>query len=155
MDKKYSIVLAIAFLAMVGGCSATEDPLQGKWQGTVNISGKISLEELVPTAGVTESGNATAPRTEVAVMTLEFLSGDQLRLKTEPMPSRSPFGPDELKVSYTVLESSPGLYRLRLDRKDNAATLHLRFTSPENMTLTEEGGSPQLLPIVMTRMDAA
>lgn len=155
MDKKYSIVLAIAFLAMVGGCSATEDPLQGKWQGTVNISGKISLEELVPTAGETESGNATAPRTEVAVMTLEFLSGDQLRLKTEPMPSKSPFGPDELKVGYTVLESSPGLYRLRLDREDNAATLHLRFTSPENMTLTEESGSPQLLPIVMTRMDAA
>lgn len=155
MNEKCSIVFSIACVAMLVGCSATNDPLQGKWQGTIEVSGKLSLNELTALPGEMSDETPTPPRTDVAVLTLDFLRGNQLRLKTEPMPSKSPFGPKEVTASYKIVEALPGQYRLQLDIEKQSRTLQLRFTDSENMIVTEESGAPQVLPIAMTRMDAA
>lgn len=155
MNGKSLIVFAIVGVGMLVGCSATNDPLQGKWQGTVEVSGMLSLNELGVLPGDEASATTSPPRTDVAVLTLEFLAGDQLRLKTEPMPSKSPFGPAEVTTSYKIVEALPGQYRLKFERKEHPCTLQLRLIDSENMTVTEEAGTPQLLPINMIRMDAA
>ncbi len=155
MNRKSSIVFVIASVAFLAGCSAGSDPLQGKWQGTVEVSGKLSLDALAALPGEEPGEISAPPRTEVAVLTCEFLGNNKLRLQAEPMPSKSPFEPEQLIVDYTVIEALPGQFRLQLDLKEHPRMLHLRFNDSENMTMTEEGGSPQLLPIAMTRMDAA
>ena len=136
------------------GCSTSDNPLAGKWQGTINVSGKLSLDQLVNLSADGKDQNAT-PRTEVAVLTLEFLPSGELKLMTEPMPSQSPFGPSEKTASYVVLEDLPDQVRLELDIDDRKRILQLRYSDPVTMTVTEERGSPQLLPVVMTRLDAA
>ncbi|RCS41266.1 hypothetical protein DTL42_22120 [Bremerella cremea] len=155
MNVKLSIACATACLVVLAGCSSSADPLQGKWQGTVEVSGKLSLDDLMALSTEKADEADGPPRTEVAVLTLEFLGANQLRLKTEPMPSKSPFGPDEQTASYEVVEALPGEYRLMLDVKGKPYTLQFRFSDQENMTLTQEAGSPHLLPISMTRMDSA
>lgn len=154
MAEKYMIGSAIVFGFLLLGCSTAENPLEGKWQGTIQVSGKLSLDQL---ANLSREGNGegTTPRTEVAVLTLEFLPSGKLKLMTEPMPSKSPFGPSEKTASYQVIENLPGQVRLELDLGNRTPILQLRYSDPVTMTVTEERGSPQLLPVVMTRLDAA
>lgn len=154
MKKKHSIGTAITLGFLLMGCSTAENPLAGKWQGTIQVSGKLSLDQLANLSADKSEKNAT-PRTEVAVLTLEFLPSGELKLTTEPMPSKSPFGPSEKTARYEVLENLPDQVRLELEIEDQKRVLQLRYSDKVTMTVTEEQGSPQVMPVVMTRLDAA
>ncbi|MHC2067265.1 hypothetical protein ACYFX5_07325 [Bremerella sp. T1] len=149
MAKYFSIGILLTSIATLAGCSAAAHPLEGTWQGTIYVSGPVSNEALAE--GPKTSQNEG--KTDVALLTLKFLEGNELRLQTEPIKSQSILAPAEKSGPYVIVEELQDQLTIDLQDGDQTRQFLLRFTSDNTLTITEVNGNARLLPVRMTRVD--
>jgi len=153
MDKLFSIGILLASVAPLMGCFSADSSLEGTWEGTVQVSGPVNHGSVVPKVADDRDAGAELPRTDVARLTIEFVAESQLRIQTEPIDSQSILPPAEKQLPYEIAEALPDQIRLTLTDDQRKRTLQLRFSDPQNMTVSEPGSDVRLLPVKMTRVD--
>jgi len=152
MDKLFSIGILITSTVALTGCQAGANPLEGTWQGTIQVSGPVNHASVAPKVADDRQGAQELPHTDVARLTIEFVAANELRIQTEPIDAQSILPPREKRLSYEVAEALPDQIRLKLQDEDKVRFLQLRFASDEAMTVSETGADVRLLPVKMTRV---
>ncbi|MBI1247497.1 hypothetical protein GC197_06570 [bacterium] len=151
MAKIFSIGILLASIVTLTGCSSADNPLEGKWHGTVLISGPV-LSPLVPVGHAANGDQTPLDQSAVARMSVEFLPGDQLRYEIEPLGDRNTEAPKVETASYQILESRLDEFRIRLDLKEQQPDWEIRLAGPDALTITQVNADPRLLPVKMTRV---
>ncbi len=152
MDKFFSIGILITSVVTLTGCFSADSPLEGTWQGTIQISGPVNHASVVPKVAGQRTGAQELPHTDVAQLTLEFVGADQLRIQTEPVAAQSILPPSEKQLTYEIIEQLPDQVQLKLKDEPLPRTLQLRFSDAKKMTVSEMGSDVRLLPVKMTRV---
>lgn len=153
MDKLVSIGILITSMATLMGCQAADSPLEGTWQGTIQVSGPVNHASVAPKVGADREAAQEPPHTDVAELTLEFVGENQLRIQTEPIESQTILAPAEKQLTYEVVEDLPDQIRLKLLDGEQTRFLQLRFSDKKTMTVSQAGSDVRLLPVKMTRVD--
>lgn len=153
MDKLFSIGILTTCIVTITGCFAADSPLEGTWQGTMQISGPVNHASVAPKVVGDRDVSKEPPHTDVAQLTIEFVATNQLRIQTEPINAQSILAPAEKQLSYEIAEELPDQIRLKLQDDERVRYLQLRFSDQSSMTVSEVGTDVRLLPVKMTRVD--
>lgn len=153
MDKLFSIGILITSMAALMGCQSADSPLQGTWQGTIQISGPVNHASVAPKVGADRDVAQEPPHTDVAELTLQFVGENELRIQTEPIDAQTILAPAEKQLTYEVVEDLPDQIRLKLKDGEKTRFLQLRFSDRQTMTVSQSGSDVRLLPVKMSRVD--
>ncbi|WDI42912.1 hypothetical protein [Bremerella sp. P1] len=153
MDKLFSIGILITCIAPLMGCQSADSPLEGTWQGTMQISGPVNHASVAPKVANDRDVSQEPPHTDVAQLTIEFVGPNELRIQTEPIDAQTILAPAEKHLTFEIAEALPDQIRLKLLDEDRVRFLQLRFANRETMTVSEAGTDVRLLPVKMTRVD--
>lgn len=153
MDKLFSIGILITCAITLTGCMSADSPLEGTWQGTLQISGPVNHVSVAPKVAGVRDASQELPHTDVALLTLQFVGENELRIKTEPIDAQTILAPAEKQLTYEIVEALPDLIQLKLQDDQRVRQIQLRFSSRESMTVSEAGADVRLLPVKMTRVD--
>lgn len=153
MNKLYSIGMLTACVAPLMGCFTADSPLEGTWQGMVQISGPVNHASVVPKVVSDSDASHELPHTDVAQLTMQFSGENELRIQTEPIDAQSILPPAEKRLTYEIVEALPDQIRLKLQDEERVRILQLRFSDGTTMTVSEAGSDVRLLPVKMTRVD--
>ncbi|MEW4562371.1 hypothetical protein AB1K70_07590 [Bremerella sp. JC770] len=154
MDKLFSIGILITCIAPLMGCQAADSPLEGTWQGTIQISGPVNHASVVPKVAADRGDPQEPAHTDVAVLTMQFTGENQLRIQTEPIAAQTILPPAEKQLVYEILEALPDQIQIKLLDEPRPRTLQLRFSDADTMTVSETGSDVRLLPIKLSRVEA-
>lgn len=154
MDKLFSIGILTTCIVAITGCSSADSPLEGTWQGTIQISGPVNHASVAPKVASDRDPSQETPHTDVAELTLQFLGANTLRIQTEPIDAQTILAPAEKQLTYVIAEELPDQIRLQLQDDQRVRYLQLRFSDRTSMTVSETDADVRLLPVKMTRVDA-
>ncbi|MBA2115826.1 hypothetical protein [Bremerella alba] len=153
MTKLFSIGILIACIAPLTGCFSADSPLQGTWQGTIQVSGPVNHASVAPQVINDSDTSQELPHTDVAQLTMQFVGENQLQIQTEPIDAQSILPPENKQLTYEITEALPDQIRLKVQDTEGERSLQLRFSDSVTMTISETGADVRLLPVKMTRVD--
>ena len=151
MKRLFLIGILLAGIAAFTGCSSAEDPLEGKWSGTVLISGPV-LSPQVPLGHAANGDQTPLDQSAVARMSVEFLPGSQLRCEIQPLGDRNTEAPKVETARYEIVEQRLDEIRIQLQLNDQRPDWEIRQAGPDALTITQVNADPRLLPVKMTRV---
>ncbi|WP_146115682.1 MULTISPECIES: hypothetical protein [Pirellulaceae] len=136
----------------ITGCFSADSPLEGTWQGTMQISGPVNHASVAPKVASDRDASQEPPHTNVAQLTIEFVGTNELRIQTEPIDAQTILAPAEKQLTYEIAEELPDQILLKLQDDQRERYLQLRFADRTSMTVSEVGTDVRLLPVKMTRV---